>query len=576
MNQNILNHNKDKENGTINEELFNKSNNTDSLKDSFIKKAVDSYLDEEKNQTNLNNENDPEKTPEPPESNISDMKKKIFVKKAKKKTNNKIARSNDKTKKKSKQPNDNANNINKNYKKEEQNEKGEREKKINEEQLDNMIKKVNESIKKMIEENQSYTDDNIYTLLNYLRFNVYLNIIKSDISDFFINECFDKSKWEKIFEKYIKLDTLPKNEEKEILNTIKNVLKINDYYTKSYNLLIRQPFQFEKYIIEKYYKNEKGITNHQIRGNSVFNVFKGLINNLKIKSNIMEIDEDKNEHSNMSITNNDVINKEEKLNFDLFNNRFSDNNINIYDEMPQKNDSTRNSTNIEAEGIKKENRMNNLSKRLKSMIKDAFFEKLYECIPNIKETFEKEKANKIENKNKIKTTKYIKKELIKQTDEDFWNSNFTEIINDLEINIKGNEEALKLVSKTKKDFLQEIMEDEEREKKFFEIEENNQKQSYKNLKYKNIAIQIFEDLNMDGVIILTKLITIEQGQYIKIKNPEEFESVIKSEFFKKYNFNVNLTKYEKNNIKERIIRLKIIAKNPISYLNKKRKRNKSK
>ena len=103
--------------------------------------------------------------------------------------------------------------------------------------------------------------------------------------------------------------------------------------------------------------------------------------------------------------------------------------------------------------------MNNLSKRLKSMINDAFFEKLYECMPNIKETFEKEKANKIENKN-------IKKELIKQTDEDFWNSNFTEIINDLEINIKGNEKALKLVSKTKKDFLQEIMEDEEREKKF--------------------------------------------------------------------------------------------------------------
>ena len=570
MSHNPLNQSKDKENSTLSDELlFNASNNPDSLKDSFIKKAVDSYLDEEKNQTNLNNENDPEKTPEPPESNISDMKKKIFVKKAKKKTNNKIARSNDKTKKKSKQPNDNANNINKNYKKEEQNEKGEREKKINEEQLDNMIKKVNESIKKMKEENQLDTDDNIYTLLNYLRFNVYLNIIKSDISDFFINECFDKSKWEKIFEKYIKLDTLQKNEKKEILNTIKNVLKINDYYNKSYNLLIRQPYQFEKYIIEKYYKNEKEITNHQIRGNSVFNVFKGLINNLKIKSNIMEIDEDKNEHSNMSITNNDVINKEEKLNFDLFNNRFSDNNINIYDEMPQKNDSTRNSTNIEAEGIKKENRMNNLSKRLKSMIKDAFFEKLYECMPNIKETFEKEKANKIENKN-------IKKELIKQTDEDFWNSNFTEIINDLEINIKGNEKALELVSKTKKDFLQEIMEDEEREKKFFEIEENNQKQSYKNLKYKNIAIQIFEDLNMDGVIILTKLITIEQDQYIKIKNPEEFESVIKSEFFKKYNFNVNLTKYEKNNIKERIIRLKIIAKNPISYLNNKRKRNKSK
>ena len=137
--------------------------------------------------------------------------------------------------------------------------------------------------------------------------------------------------------------------------------------------------------------------------------------------------------------------------------------------MPQKNDSTRNSTNIEAEGIKKENRMNNLSKRLKSMIKDAFFEKLYECIPNIKETFEKEKANKIENKN-------IKKELIKQTDEDFWNSNFTEIINDLEINIKGNEKALELVSKTKKDFLQEIMEDEEREKKFLKqkkITKNN-------------------------------------------------------------------------------------------------------
>ena len=142
----------------------------------------------------------------------------------------------------------------------------------------------------------------------------------------------------------------------------------------------------------------------------------------------------------------------------------------------------------------------------------TFLEGSYKYIPNKEEALKNEKGNKIEKQN-------IEKKVTKQSDKDFWNSDFTEIIS---------------------------------------------AKSDRNLK----------SLNMDGIIILTKLLTIEQGKYLKIKDPEEFERVIKSDFFNndKYNFNLNFIA-EENKIEQQ---LKKLAKDPISYLNKKRKRNKRK
>ena len=89
-----------------------------------------------------------------------------------------------------------------------------------------------------------------------------------------------------------------------------------------------------------------------------------------------------------------------------------------------------------------------------------------------------------------------------------------------------------------------------------------------------MAIYIFISLNLDGLILLTKLITIEKGQYIKMKNSKEFENAIKSCIGQ--DFSLDLTEKEKKNIKERVKLLIYMVQNLKLFLKKKRKRNNSK
>ena len=104
---------------------------------------------------------------------------------------------------------------------------------------------------------------------------------------------------------------------------------------------------------------------------------------------------------------------------------------------------------------------------------------------------------------------------------------------------------------------------------YFEDFQNKLTNSYKNHKCKEMAIYIFNSLNLDGLILLTKLITIEKGQYIKIKNSKEFTNAIK--------FSPDLTVKEKKYIKKRVGLLKDITKDtPKLCLKKKRERNNSK
>ena len=98
--------------------------------------------------------------------------------------------------------------------------------------------------------------------------------------------------------------------------------------------------------------------------------------------------------------------------------------------------------------------------------------------------------------------------------------------------------------------------------------------SYKNIKCKIKAIKILQTLDLDGLILLTKLITIEQQQYIKIKNSEVFEKTIKSKIDP--DFNLDLTDNEKSEIENQIKFLRNKIENNNSFLKKKKKRNESK
>ena len=75
-----------------------------------------------------------------------------------------------------------------------------------------------------------------------------------------------------------------------------------------------------------------------------------------------------------------------------------------------------------------------------------------------------------------------------------------------------------------------------------------------------MAIYIFISLNLDGLILLTKLITIEKGQYIKMKNSKEFENAIKSCIGQ--DFSLDLTEKEKKKYPRTCKTIKIYGPKP--------------
>ena len=73
------------------------------------------------------------------------------------------------------------------------------------------------------------------------------------------------------------------------------------------------------------------------------------------------------------------------------------------------------------------------------------------------------------------------------------------------------------------------------------------------------AIEIFESKDLEGLILLTKLINIDQDFNIKIINPDDFEEIIQK-LEGNQNFSINLNDIEYENIKKRRNRLEEKAK----------------
>ena len=170
----------------------------------------------------------------------------------------------------------------------------------------------------------------------------------------------------------------------------------------------------------------------------------------------------------------------------------------------------------------------------------------------------------ITNNNKINITN-------KMLDKKYSNTNCStnNTFNSEEIEKKNREDNLREKIKREKKNNKKVF-----NKKDFDDFENKQSKSYKNQKCKNKAKNIFISLNLDGLILLTKLITIEKGQYIKIKNSKEFANAIKSCIGQ--DFSLDLTEKEKKNIEERVVLLKAMDKDSKLFLKKKRERNNSK
>ena len=118
--------------------------------------------------------------------------------------------------------------------------------------------------------------------------------------------------------------------------------------------------------------------------------------------------------------------------------------------------------------------------------------------------------------------------------------------------------------------------------KFFTEDEEKQRKNYENSKCRNLAYELFETNNLEGLILLTKLIKLDKQkdkkgndkEYIKILNAKNFKKAIN--ILKGYeDFNLDLFNNEKYEINNRINNMRIIANDPIKYLENRKKGRKS-
>ena len=359
-------------------------------------------------------------------------------------------------------------------------------------------------------------------------------IIKDDTSDSnnslisnYVEYQFYKKNWKDNLEKYISQETI---------SEIDGIYNNKTEYPKTNEFLGVAPYYYYKKIINDAFNNENiGNKNYQkdfkFLGNSIIKLIKGLaaylayyysIQEKKVKKKKKKKNKDKNDNKN------DDKNKTERKIENISN---KDNDINIDINFVNNKINDNKSFLIEKDEFLKDD-LNNYS---------------YDCnSENNNINIFKEKQSKSNQSTNCST----------------YNFNLEEIEKGIRIDnlykiIKNNKS---LIENDKENFLNE------KRKQLID--------SYKNIKCKIKAIKILQTLDLDGLILLTKLITIEQQQYIKIKNSEVFEKAIKSKIDP--DFNLDLTDNEKSEIENQIKFLRNTIENNNSFLKKKKKRNESK
>ena len=349
----------------------------------------------------------------------------------------------------------------------------------------------------------------------------------------FINDLetnFNVWKWKEILEKYFTV--IEPNEENILF--LKRILSIyedkkNEPENKNaIELLGLTPFEYFKKVIDKGFGDQHNYSIDKRMIKCISKIIKCLIRLIE-KKEIKEIKEGKLENNNINQNfidsqsdNSDKNLDEELINNDFNNineNKVNNNNLQINDN----NKSTKcasNDTNItKTYKIEKKIRRDNLTNVLKNMILKAFDKVFIGKSPK-------------------ELIFFISKK--KEEEKDFMDTNFDEYTKKF-TKIKINE-VEELRKTNKNEFLKEIMKDNENiyikyisKEEFFQIDKDEQIRYFKNLKCKIKAIEIFKSNDLDGLILLTKLINIDQDYNIKIINSENFEKTIKIlDFYKDF------------------------------------------
>ena len=212
---------------------------------------------------------------------------------------------------------------------------------------------------------------------------------------------------------------------------------------------------------------------------------------------------------------------------------------------------------------------------LSSFIKDFNkINKIYQ-IKKIEEN--KENKGKKINEVNIDTTKNLKIkdeiEFLTKSFGEFVNKGCTKIYLVDPKNIKGKEEsddAENLMNFTKIEYMQKKLDIE----KFLKEDEVNKTSRYQNDKCRNILKELYKNKDLKGLIILNKFLKLDNNGHIRIKKKDEFKKAIE-DLYGKNKFVIDLTEEEKLDIEYRKNIFKDIFKDPLSFLDE-RKRGRKK
>ena len=406
--------------------------------------------------------------------------------------------------------------------------------------------------------------------------NEIINSLKTNFFDFFMN-AYEQLEKEKDYDEAIQNFTNTLNDLKWI-DLLKNYSMDFSISNLEENkeilfLLEKTPLLYIEEILSKIvsFENDNQYDFHVKKVRDIFKTIKCLINAEKRSANKNDkkiLNQEEFDEINIKRIDN-IEEPLENLSAISFNFHQNDkNNIfkisNTYKEQSTNFKTTQTNTQKYNE-IKKNNRKDNLSNRLKTMILYGF----------AREFNQNNFGFKFPKKPKSESNANINEE----TNSGFFQTNFENFYYENNPQIKGNntnnshnkneenfnllEEANKLLKMTKLEFLRFIMNDNIKRENFFEMDKNEQIEKYQNLKCRNLALNLFKTKNFDGLILLINFIIIDQKLYWRINNAKLFENTIRTlNGFE--DFNLMLTINEMKEIDERINKLKEIAWKKIS------------
>ena len=273
------------------------------------------------------------------------------------------------------------------------------------------------------------------------------------------------------------------------------------------------------------------------------------------------------ENISNSLLEEEINNKDNYLNNEIAKDNRKDNYIsNSFPEKKINNDKK----NLNYE-ISIKNRKDNLFDRLKTMIHE-FFVDIFNTKVSKKNKLPPIRYNYLSKiKGKPDNIKFFEKNfknnfLIFGKESDQLNKIQT-IINNLYKNKEQNKEAIDLLEKPFKKFIDEVLNKEELRKKLFDDDRKMEIKKIENNKCRKIADLLNETNNTEALKILNKFIKKNNNdKYIFIKDANEFKKAANK--IKGYeNFSLDLTEKEKEKIEKRILILENLAENPMLYLN---------